>query len=238
MSERPSDMSDPFRSGLSAGIGAGDAIADIAGERLVLLPERVAYWPRAQTLLVADAHFGKAAAFRAAGVPVPRGTTTGSLDRLDAAFDRTGATRIVFLGDFLHAREGREAETIRVVADWRNYHAPVDMLLVRGNHDARAGDPDASIGIRCVNGPVVEAPLVFTHKPVVSDEGYVICGHLHPGARLTGPAREHTRLPCFWVRPNMMVLPAFGEFTGMADIYPEPSDAVWVVADDAVVRMV
>ncbi len=34
---------------------------DIAGERLVLLPERAAFWERASTLLVADAHWGKAA---------------------------------------------------------------------------------------------------------------------------------------------------------------------------------
>ena len=85
-----------------------NAAADIAGERVSLLPERAAYWERTRTLLVADPHFGKAAAFRAAGVPVPRGTTTGSLTRLDAALARTGAARIVFLGDFLHAREGRE----------------------------------------------------------------------------------------------------------------------------------
>jgi len=41
------------------------AVADVAGERLVLLAERAAYWERARTLLVADPHFGKAAAFLA-----------------------------------------------------------------------------------------------------------------------------------------------------------------------------
>ena len=76
-----------------------------------LLGERAVYWERARTLLVADPHFGKAAAFRAAGVLVPRGTTGETLSRLDAALDRTRAERIVFLGDFLHAREGRSAET-------------------------------------------------------------------------------------------------------------------------------
>src|SRR6478609_3634551 len=94
---------------------ARDAVVDMAGEHVRLLAERAAYWERTQALLVADPHFGKAAAFRAAGVPVPRGTTTASLARLDAALERTGAARIVFLGDFLHAREGREAETTRVV---------------------------------------------------------------------------------------------------------------------------
>jgi DNA ligase-associated metallophosphoesterase len=195
----------------------------------------MAYWERAQTLLVADAHFGKAAAFRAAGVPVPRGTTTGSLARLDAALARTGASRVVFLGDFLHAREGREAETTRVVAEWRRRNAAVDMVLVRGNHDKRAGDPGPEIDIRCVDAPLVDPPFVFTHKPGVSDDGYVLCGHLHPAARLTGLGRESARLPCFWVRSRMAVLPAFGEFTGVADIAAEPGDRVWVIADAAVV---
>lgn len=211
-----------------------DAIAEIAGEQLVLLPERAAYWGRARTLLVADPHFGKAAAFRAAGVPVPRGTTTGSLARLDAALTRTGATRIAFLGDFLHAREGREPETTRVVAEWRRRYAAIDMVLVRGNHDKRAGDPGPEIDIRPVDGPVTEPPFVLTHKPAVSDRGYVICGHVHPAARLTGPGRESVRLPCFWAQSRTMVLPGFGEFTGVADIEAEPGDRVWVIADGAV----
>ena len=211
------------------------AVADVAGERITLLAERAAYWERARTLLVADPHFGKAAAFRAAGVPVPRGTTTGSLTRLDTALARTGAMRVVFLGDFLHAREGREAETTRVVSDWRRRNASIDMLLVRGNHDKRAGDPGPEIDIRCVDAPVAESPFVFTHKPGASDDGYVICGHVHPAARLMGPGRESVRLPCFWIRPRTLVLPAFGEFTGVADVDVSPGDRVWVIAEGAVV---
>ena len=214
-----------------------DAAVEIAGERLILLAERAAYWEGAGTLLVADPHFGKAAAFRAAGVPVPRGTTTGSLARLDAALARTAARRIVFLGDFLHAREGREAETTRVVGEWRSRNANVDMVLVRGNHDVRAGDPGPEIDIACVDGPVLESPFVFAHKPAISDAGYVVCGHLHPAARLTGPGRESTRLPCFWVRRGMMVLLAFGEFTGVAAIETSREDRVWVVADGAVLAV-
>jgi len=109
------------------------------------------------------------------------------------------------------------------------------MLLVRGNHDKRAGDPGPEIDMRCVDGPVAESPFVFTHKPAVSDNGYVICGHVHPAARLTGPGRESVRLPCFWAQSRTMVLPAFGEFTGVAEIDAQPGDRVWVIADGAVV---
>ena len=214
-----------------------ESVAEVAGERLVLLPEMAAYWERARTLLVADPHFGKAAAFRAAGVPVPRGTTTGSLARLDAALARSGASRIVFLGDFLHAREGREAETTRVVAEWRRHHGDVAMVLVRGNHDVRAGDPGPDIDIACVDAPMVEPPFVFTHKPAASEVGYVLCGHIHPAARLTGPGLERARLPCFWFGARTGVLPAFGEFTGTADVAVEPGDRVWVVAERSVLQL-
>ena len=216
---------------------ASAAVADVAGERLVLLPECAAYWERARTLLIADTHFGKAATFRAAGIPVPRGTTTAALERLDVALARTAATRVVFLGDFLHAREGREPETTRVVGEWRSRNAAVEMLLVRGNHDVRAGDPGPETDITCVDGPVVDPPFVFTHRPAVSEDGYVISGHVHPGARLTGRGRERAWLPCFWFRRQIAVLPAFGEFTGLGDIAVEPGDRVWVVAEGAVVGL-
>ncbi len=212
-----------------------DAAASVAGEQLLLLGDRAGYWERTRTLFVADPHFGKAAAFRAAGVLVPRGTTGETQSRLDAALDRTGAERIVFLGDFLHAREGRAPETLGAINDWRSRWAQVEMLLVRGNHDKRAGDPPRELEMRCENAPVVEAPFVFAHHPVRSDEGYVLSGHVHPGARLSGPGRQHSRLPCFWFGREIAVLPAFGEFTGLADIEVAPGDQVWVIADSEVI---
>src|SRR4030095_14817590 len=89
-------------------------------------------------------------------VRAPRGPPTAPLPRLAAPLARTSATRIVFLGDFLHAREGREPETTRVVGEWRSRNAAIEMLLVRGNHDVRAGDPGPEIDVTCVDGPVVD----------------------------------------------------------------------------------
>ena len=214
-----------------------EATIDAAGETLTLLAERAAYWARKSTLLVADPHFGKAATFRALGVPVPRGTTTGTLARLDTAIEHTNARRVVFLGDFLHAREGRAPETLRVINEWRRERSAIEMLLVRGNHDARSGDPPVELDIKCVDGPAVKTPFVFSHHPAPSAEGYVVAGHVHPGVRLAGAAREQVRLPCFWFGASVAVLPAFGEFTGLADVDVAPADRVWVVADGAVVRV-
>jgi DNA ligase-associated metallophosphoesterase len=208
----------------------------IAGETLELCAECAAYWPRRRMLLVADPHFGKAASFRALGVRVPRGTTDGTLARLDALLARLAPERIEFLGDFLHAREGRNDETFRMLAEWRARHGGIAMRLVRGNHDKRAGDPPSDVGIECVDGPVLEPPFALAHHPTRSAGAYVLAGHLHPCAVLIGRGRQRERLPCFWLGRDTGVLPAFGEFTGCAEVEPKDGDTVWVVADDEVTR--
>jgi uncharacterized protein len=214
-----------------------DALVRIAGEDLTLLPERAVWWAERRTLLVADPHFGKAATFRALGVPVPRGTTTGTLGRLDAIIARTSPTRVVFLGDFLHAVEGRDSETLRVLNEWRRRHGALEMTLVRGNHDARAGDPPRELEIHCETGPLANGSFVLDHHPRRSADGYVLCGHIHPAVTLTGAGRQHSRLPCFWFGRDVGVLPAFGEFTGVAEVEVQLGDQVFVVADDVVMAV-
>jgi len=209
---------------------------EIAGESLELCAERAAYWPRRRMLLVADPHFGKAASFRALGVRVPRGTTEGALARLDTLVTRLEPQRIDFLGDFLHAREGRGDETFRLLAEWRAGHDRIAMRLVRGNHDKRAGDPPSRVGIECVDGPVLEPPFALAHHPTRVAGAYVLAGHVHPCAVLVGRGRQRERLPCFWLGQHAGVLPAFGDFTGCAEVTATEGDAVWVVADAEVVR--
>lgn len=217
--------------------GAGDLSLGVHGERLWLLPERAIFWEDRRLLLIADPHWGKAAAFRAGGIPVPGGTTREGLARLSHALVRTGARGVVVLGDFLHARSGRAPGTLRTLEEWRAAHRELEMLLVRGNHDRHAGDPPESLGIECVDGPVGMGPFRLSHHPVAASAGYGLAGHVHPAVRLTGRARERQRLPCFWFAPGGAILPAFGEFTGAADISPAPGDRVFVVAEGAVVEV-
>lgn len=212
-----------------------DAEVVFGGELLRLLPERAAYWEARSTLLIADPHWGKAATFRSAGLFVPRGTTSSGIERLDSLLGRLEVRRIVFLGDFLHARAGRVDRTLRALHDWRSRHAGLEMVLVRGNHDRGAGDPPAELNIRCVEPPMFEGPLALAHHPVSRPDSFVVAGHLHPGARLIGRGRQRQRLACFWITEQVCVLPAFGDFTGMAIIEPSPTDAVFVVAGEVVI---
>lgn len=203
-------------------------------ERLILLPERAMFWPRAGTLFVADAHWGKAAAFRAAALAIPE-SGGDDLLRLDRALARTGARRLVLLGDLLHAKTSRTPGTLDTFSTWRSAYPNLEILLVRGNHDERAGDPPAEWRIVCADAPYLDTPFVLQHEPIPSPRGYTLAGHLHPGAVLTGSGRQALKLPCFWFGAKVGVLPAFGTFTGTAAIRPRPGDRVFVVAEDEVI---
>jgi DNA ligase-associated metallophosphoesterase len=215
-----------------------DVLLTLAGEDVRLLPERALFWQRACTLVVADVHWGKAATFRAAGIPIPGGTTGEDLARLDSALYRTGARRLVVLGDLFHAKAGRVAtRTLAALRQWRERCSRLEIQLVRGNHDRHAGDPPDDLRINCVNAPAFLPPFVLRHEPRESTEGYTLAGHLHPGLVVSGPALQRERLPCFLLRPALAVLPAFGSFTGMASVIPTPGDHAFVVADGEVLEI-
>ena len=209
----------------------------VGGERLALLPERAAFLTARRTLLVADVHIGKAVSFRTLGVPVPRGTTTETLAALSALVTRLEARRIVFLGDFLHSVHAHAPATLAALARWREQHATLEMTLIRGNHDDRAGDPPAGLRIEVVDEPLALGGLVLCHHPRPHAEGYVLSGHLHPCVSLSARPFDRLRLPCFWFGPRVGVLPAFGAFTGMHPIRPAAGDRVYAVTDEHVTEV-
>ncbi len=219
----------------------GAAGLALAGERLQLLPGRAILLPQHATLLVADAHVGKAVSFRRLGVPVPRGTTTANLAALSALLQQTAARRIVFLGDFLHSARAHSASTLGALARWRGRHDDVELTLVRGNHDAHAGDPPPALRIEVVDEPLRLGGLALAHHPRAVADAYVLAGHWHPCVSFGGRAFDRLRLPCFWFgdpdRRAVGVLPAFGDFTGMHPIARVEGDRVWAIADDRVVAL-
>jgi DNA ligase-associated metallophosphoesterase len=209
----------------------------ITNEEVVLLPERALYWPRGNTLFVADLHWGKAAAFRAASIAVPEQATAADLARLDRVLARTIAQRLVVLGDLFHASSGRAAATLSAIEAWRACHRDLAITLVRGNHDNHAGDPPAEWGVCSVNEPYVISPFVLRHTPKADASGYVLAGHLHPAVTLQGRGRQRERLPCFFVSQDYAILPAFGSFTGSATVQATAADRVYVLASDSVIQV-
>ncbi|MES2683822.1 MAG: ligase-associated DNA damage response endonuclease PdeM [Pseudomonadota bacterium] len=203
-------------------------IAEIAGCELWLLADKALYWPQEQLLCIADAHFGKAATYRALGQPVPAGTTEHNLRRLDALLALHPVQHLVFLGDFLHAPKAHAPATLAALHGWRQQHPALRITLIRGNHDQRAGDPPGSLGIEIVNEPLAIGPLRLRHTPGEAGDGHVIAGHVHPVVTLQGRGRQSLRLPCFYSTARCTLLPSFGAFTGGYGITAEPGSRVFV----------
>jgi DNA ligase-associated metallophosphoesterase len=214
----------------------------LAGEDALLHPTGSLLLSATRTLLVADAHVGKAVSFRKLGVPVPSGTTTETLARLDAALADTRAEHVVFLGDFLHSVRSHAAGTLAVLHAWRERNASLPLTLVRGNHDDRAGDPPASLRFTVVDEPLRLGLFALCHHPRPVADAYVLAGHWHPCISIGGRAFERLRLPCFWLGDDsgqlpqqaVGVLPAFGSFTGMHRIEPRAGDRIFPIAEDTV----
>jgi uncharacterized protein len=209
----------------------------LAGVTVDLLADKALLLPDSRTLIVADVHWGKAAAYRALGVPIPHGTTRSGLDRLDAVLTRTGAAHLLVLGDLIHARVGMQPGTIEALETWRATRPDLAITLVRGNHDYRAGDPPASLNIHCVDAPLHIGPFALHHHPTTDPSGYVLAGHVHPVVQLRGRARQKVTLPCFAFGEHGGLLPAFGEFTGGAIVDQRDYSRTFVIADDSVIAL-
>jgi metallophosphoesterase superfamily enzyme len=110
-------------------------------------------------------------------------------------------------------------------------------VLVRGNHDDRAGDPPSHLAMQVVDEPFACDGFALCHHPRPRPGAYVLAGHLHPCVSLGGRAFDHLRLPCFWFGDAVGVLPAFGAFTGTHPIRAGANDRVFPVADGVVASL-
>lgn len=212
---------------------------DWTGERFGLLHERAVYRPAQRALLIADPHFGKAATFRTAGIPVPTGTTDTTLHRLDAALRKTDAHRLFILGDFFHSRAARNDKLHAQLQQWRMKWMQLNIVLIRGNHDAHAGDPPVELDIECVDEPHRDSAIDLRHHPADATRNSTrpsLAGHVHPRITLRDAGGSLSG-PCFYFGQREALLPAFGEFTGSHRISPEPGDRVFAIGPDAVLEV-
>ncbi|MGB0768832.1 MAG: ligase-associated DNA damage response endonuclease PdeM, partial [Phycisphaeraceae bacterium] len=213
---------------------------DWGGQRWELRPDRTIHWPKTNTLILADPHFGKAQHFRHAGIPVPTGTTQHNLNTLDQALNQTQANRLVVLGDFFHNRQGVTEHLLQQLHHWRQQHPQLNIINIRGNHDRQAGDPPPTLNISCrpKHEPDDRDPdVAFAHEPAEHHSAVTLAGHIHPGVRLRGKAKSKLRAPCFHFTNKTATLPAFGAFTGMKIIQPKPTDQVFALGPNTILNV-
>lgn len=196
---------------------------------LVLSRHRSVYMPAQRALLVADVHLGKAATFRSLGVPVPAGTTVGNLQKLSDAIAQFNPQHLYILGDLFHARAALNPALLAEFQQWRLAHASLELHLIVGNHDSKAGMPPASLNIQLHAEPHALGGFALCHHPQAVAGAFSIAGHVHPVCRIQGKGRDTARLPCFLHAANSLQMPAFGEFTGGHVVQATPGEQLVAV---------
>ena len=200
---------------------------------LTLLPERAVWREASRTLFVADVHIGKAATFRAAGLPAPAGTTRENLSRLTRSsrrFRRAGWSCSAI--SFTPARPTARRPYARSLLGGRGGAARSDAGRRQPRQRAPARPP-VELDLELVEPPFACDGVECRHHPLAEpdeDGPLVLAGHLHPAARLGGPAHDSLRAPCFVMRGRQLILPAFGEFTGAATTWADAETSLCVAA--------
>ncbi|MEM9079393.1 MAG: ligase-associated DNA damage response endonuclease PdeM [Verrucomicrobiota bacterium] len=186
---------------------------DLPPGPITLLPDKSLLLAHSRTLILADTHFGKSAAFRARGLPVPEGDTARDLRRIDALFEQTNATHLVIAGDILHAKVGCAPEILEQLLPWLEKR-PV--TLIEGNHDTACGKQPLGPNNPLLPEITIDGFHILHNPDEVLDQpdGFHLGGHLHPSARIKDGTGTGFRTDVFWLRHNQLILPAFGSFTG------------------------
>lgn len=170
-----------------------------------------------------------------AGISAPGAILEETLARLTSAARDAGATRILVLGDLLHAPVGITPHMVERVAAWRA-EFPIDISVVPGNHDRRLNTLTDAWHFDIAPERLDDGPLTFTHDPKPIAGRYVVGGHLHPCVRVPN-GRFPLKLACFHLRRGVAVLPAFTSFAAGVPVRREPGDRLFAIADHALVEV-
>ncbi|MGF1636406.1 MAG: ligase-associated DNA damage response endonuclease PdeM [Cyclobacteriaceae bacterium] len=202
-------------------------------QNLSLHAFKAVYWHENRSLWIADMHLGKVEHFRKSGIAVPEDLHADDYYRLDALVELYKPNQILFLGDLFHSQINSAWEPFD---RWVQQHQHIDCKLIIGNHDILESDYYKNLNL--VKGNYICKPFVFSHKPLENQQHFNICGHIHPSVRIKLPAKQSYRLPCFYFGKSVGILPAFGIFTGSAEITYDIEDNVFIIADKQVVKWV
>ncbi len=182
-----------------------------SGHTFTLTNRRALYWKQENTLILSDLHVGKAAHFRKHGIPMSNLIHQHDLSCLESLIIHFNPTRIIFVGDLLHAAENSEVKELK---KFLRTHALIEFILVRGNHDRLDEGLLTEMGIDkvCTNFSLGE--VQFIHHSTKFGEAPQISGHLHPGVAVRLPPDQWRSFPAYVVSNNDLILPAFSHFTG------------------------
>jgi uncharacterized protein len=202
----------------------------IANETFILLPEKALLRKATNELIIADLHLGKGTHFNKAGMPIPIASLQKDIENLIFIINKYQPSTVIFLGDLFHSSVNSEWAAFELFL--KNYPA-LPFILVKGNHDIIAAKNYEHGNFKVVH-TLEFNDFVFSHEPIAHSK-FVICGHIHPGVRLNGKAKQSLTLPCFYKTEKHFILPAFGLLTGLHRLRHNKAHQFFIVLNNKVI---
>lgn len=199
------------------------------GEDLILDSRKALIWPSEESIFISDTHFGKSSIFRKYGLQIPEGSDQEMLISISNLIEDYQIKRLFFLGDFVHGALPKGDMFFELFNTWRRAHIHISVILIRGNHDV-------DLQALCLNRlevydryMVQSAELV--HDPASATKNVYLSGHIHPYLKFRS-SQESVRMPIFWCSRKMLILPAFGFFTGGKNIELSSGEVAYAILPD------
>lgn len=150
----------------------------------------------------------------------------------------TVAKKVYLLGDLFHSH---------INTEWLEFKNIIQQLpelefhLIVGNHDIFDLHYYKDLGVHVHNESLTLASLILTHEPLapeqIPQDKTNLCGHIHPGVVLKGFAKQSMRLPCYYYDRRQLILPAFGQFTGMYTLSKSNTAKIYAIAEGQVITL-
>ena len=204
----------------------------INNQKFILHQSGAVFWEEKKMLLISDVHLGKVTHFRKHGIGIPKEAIFENFNRLKQVLEIFDAETIVFLGDLFHSKINTEWNFF---VEWLKGH-PQKIILVEGNHDIISKINYEDLNIEIYSELVID-DFLLTHHPTEKEGLFNFCGHIHPAIQLKGLGRQFLSLPCFFLKPNQLIFPAFGEFTGNAYMTPTENDKAYAITKEGVIEI-
>ncbi|MFC0779687.1 ligase-associated DNA damage response endonuclease PdeM [Flavobacterium sp. HJSW_4] len=202
----------------------------IQNENFILHSSGAIFWESKKIIIISDVHLGKVTHFRKHGIAIPQDAVSENFRKITDVLEYFEPEKIIFLGDLFHSTKNSEWDLFE---QWISNHNQ-ETYLVAGNHDIIDQKHYFEIGILVVDVLQIDH-FFFTHHPTEKDNLFNFSGHIHPGIILRGLGMQSLKLRCFFHKPNQMILPAFGEFTGKFILKPEEDHLVYAIAGEEVI---
>lgn len=205
---------------------------ELAGTQIILLPQKAIFLPAESIMVLGDLHLGKAMHFRKAGIFMPAESAAKDYVTLHELMRQYSPQYVYFLGDLFHSDYNTEWKQF---SNFIESYPGIVFSLIKGNHDILDMAHYRQSNIAVIKELHLNQ-LVFSHDPLntVAPEKINIAGHIHPGCLLRGLGRQHLRLPCFYFKGALFLLPAFGHLTGLQILNTKEATVFAVLPDEVV----